>query len=204
MREAVRNETRAAYRVAILEAAARVFGRLGFHAAKMADIAAEAGVAAGTVYNYFKNKEEVFRSIVVHGHDKAYQQMLANSGIADPLERLKTWTRDGLAFLEENGVLFSIFIRLGGTTDFVQQRAVESLHEQAYARFNALTIAALSEAAAQGLVRKDIPPSDLALLLDGYNDAVIFAWARAGCPPGGLAAKADLVLDLFLRGAKPP
>ena len=43
----------------ILDAAIRTFGRRGFHEARIAEIAAAAGVAEGTVYLYFKNKEDL-------------------------------------------------------------------------------------------------------------------------------------------------
>jgi AcrR family transcriptional regulator len=47
----------------ILDAAIRVFASTGFHRARVADIAAEAGVAYGLVYHYFKNKEEILNTI---------------------------------------------------------------------------------------------------------------------------------------------
>jgi AcrR family transcriptional regulator len=47
----------------ILEAAVRVFARRGFGNATVAEIAEEADVAAGTIYNYFENKEDLFMSI---------------------------------------------------------------------------------------------------------------------------------------------
>ena len=50
-------------RTAILDAAIQVFARTGYHAARVSDIAEEAGIAYGLVYHYFKNKEEVLNSI---------------------------------------------------------------------------------------------------------------------------------------------
>lgn len=203
VREAVRSETRAAYREAILDAAGRVFGRLGFHDAKMADIAGEAGVAAGTVYNYFKNKDEVFRSMLARGHDIVFEKIYADRGVEDPLERLRAWTRTVFTFLEEHGVLFALYVRIGGTLDWLQKNTVDTLHEQAHARYYALSKAAMAEAAAMGLLRRDVPTDELAILLSGLTDATIFAWARAGCP-AGLRAKADPLFDFFLHGAKAP
>lgn len=48
----------------ILQAAARVFARLGYHRSSVADIAAEAGVAAGTIYLYFERKEDLLVRLV--------------------------------------------------------------------------------------------------------------------------------------------
>jgi TetR/AcrR family fatty acid metabolism transcriptional regulator len=50
-------------RTLILDAAVRVFARKGYHAARVGDIAAEAGVAHGLLYHYFDSKEEVLESI---------------------------------------------------------------------------------------------------------------------------------------------
>lgn len=54
---------RGAKREHILEAAIRVFARRGYHGARVSDIASEAGIAYGLVYHYFKNKEEILRTI---------------------------------------------------------------------------------------------------------------------------------------------
>jgi len=47
----------------ILEAAARVFAQKGYHAATTKEIASEAGVSEGTIYNYFQSKEDLLLSI---------------------------------------------------------------------------------------------------------------------------------------------
>jgi TetR/AcrR family fatty acid metabolism transcriptional regulator len=54
---------RGAKREHILEAAIRVFAQRGYHGARVSDIAAEAEIAYGLVYHYFKNKEEILRTI---------------------------------------------------------------------------------------------------------------------------------------------
>ena len=57
--------TPAVRRVLLLEAAERVFARLGFHGARMDDVAAEAGVAKGLLYRHFVSKEELFGALMV-------------------------------------------------------------------------------------------------------------------------------------------
>jgi AcrR family transcriptional regulator len=47
----------------LLDAAVRVFARKGYHAARVGDIAEEAGVAYGLLYHYFSSKEEVLRNV---------------------------------------------------------------------------------------------------------------------------------------------
>ena len=47
----------------ILDAAVCVFARMGYHGARVSDIAREAGIAYGLVYHYFTNKEEILNTI---------------------------------------------------------------------------------------------------------------------------------------------
>lgn len=58
-----RARTKAANRQAILVAARQVFARIGFDATTVRDIIRETDLAAGTFYNYFRSKEEVFEAI---------------------------------------------------------------------------------------------------------------------------------------------
>src|SRR5260221_7271322 len=77
-------------RQAILRAAIEVFANKGFFNSKVADIASEAGIADGTVYLYFKSKEDVLHSIF----DRAMADFIAEgkkelTGIGAPEERLR-------------------------------------------------------------------------------------------------------------------
>jgi AcrR family transcriptional regulator len=59
-----REATKAANRAAILEAAREVFGELGYGAASVRDIIRGTDLAAGTFYNYFPDKESIFRALI--------------------------------------------------------------------------------------------------------------------------------------------
>src|ERR1051325_11966244 len=88
-------------RSAILRAAIRVFAGNGYFNSKVADIAREAGVADGTVYLYFKSKEEILHSIFDRNMEEAIatgRTQLQN--IDDPREKLR---RIALLHLERLG-----------------------------------------------------------------------------------------------------
>src|SRR5437763_15200563 len=81
-------------REAILRAAIRVFARNGYFNAKVADVARVAGVADGTVYLYFKSKEEILHSIFDRGVETAIadaHQQIAD--LTDPREKLRRVAR---------------------------------------------------------------------------------------------------------------
>jgi AcrR family transcriptional regulator len=62
-----REQTKVANRQAILDAAREVFGELGYEAATVRDIIRRTGLAAGTFYNYYRSKEEVFAALADDG-----------------------------------------------------------------------------------------------------------------------------------------
>ena len=53
----------------ILDAAARQFARQRFHEVRMDDIAAEAEVSKGTLYSYFRDKEELYLALLARGSE---------------------------------------------------------------------------------------------------------------------------------------
>ncbi|MCA9690858.1 MAG: TetR/AcrR family transcriptional regulator [Nannocystaceae bacterium] len=205
VRETVRLETRAAYRQAILEAAEVVFGRVGYQSARMADVAAEAGVAAGTLYNYFKSKEEIFESILERAGDEFYGQFLAHINIEDPLARIDAFMRAAFQFMEERGGLFSLIFAGVGIVEWGEQRIHKrsTRNSEVHERIEQLTAEAVAAAVAAGQLRDDLSVDELTEMLRGLTDALVFAWYRRGCPPD-LAARVDVLLDIFLNGARKP
>ncbi|HEY9218816.1 MAG TPA: TetR/AcrR family transcriptional regulator, partial [Phenylobacterium sp.] len=65
-----REQTKVQNRQAILDAAREVFGELGYEAATVRDIIRRTGLAAGTFYNYYRSKEEVFAALADEGARK--------------------------------------------------------------------------------------------------------------------------------------
>ncbi|HEV2591755.1 MAG TPA: TetR/AcrR family transcriptional regulator [Gaiellaceae bacterium] len=86
----------------LVRAAIRVFARKGFHAARVGDIAEEAGVAHGLLYHYFKSKEDVLETIFRETWTRVVEATTAIEASGEPLvEQLRafatfflgTWTR---------------------------------------------------------------------------------------------------------------
>src|SRR5260370_27614713 len=110
-------------RAAILRAATRVFARNGYFNSKVAEIARAAGVADGTVYLYFKSKEEILHSIF----DRTMEEAIAEGRkliekLSDPREKLH---RIALLHLERLGAdrdLAIVFqVELRGSTKFMEE-----------------------------------------------------------------------------------
>ena len=84
-----REQTKVQNRQAILDAAREVFGELGYETATVRDIIRRTGLAAGTFYNYYRSKEEVFAALADDGARR----------FAPVLKQLRAETRDFESFV---------------------------------------------------------------------------------------------------------
>ena len=86
----------------IAQAALRLFARKGFAAGSVEEISAEAGIGKSTVYEYYRNKEELFVAAVQEGADQWFADLeMIGRETQDPVERLY---RIADLYLEDHGV----------------------------------------------------------------------------------------------------
>ena len=106
------SERRAQKRQSIVESAARLFAQEGFTHCEMERVAAEAGIAKGTLYLYFPGKQELFFACVDWGMSWMQQTVRAAAETAtDPLERIIIAIRAYLAFFEEHPEYVELLIQ---------------------------------------------------------------------------------------------
>jgi TetR/AcrR family fatty acid metabolism transcriptional regulator len=183
-------------REAILRAATRVFAHNGYFNSKVADIAREAGVADGTVYLYFKSKEEILHSIF----DRSVDDALAAARkqiemISDPREKLR---RIALLHLERLGadrdlaVVFQVELR--GSTKFMEEFSAAG-----FAEYLSLIRSSFEEGQRAGMFRADLNANVVAKILFGALDEMATNWILSK-RRYKLAPMADQVLDIFLTG----
>lgn len=89
-----REQTKVQNRQAILDAAREVFGELGYEGATVRDIIRRTGLAAGTFYNYYRSKEEVFAALADDGARRFAPILKSLRGRGGPLE---DFVRDAIA-----------------------------------------------------------------------------------------------------------
>lgn len=111
-----REATKQANRAAILEAAREVFADIGFGAATVRDIVRRTGLATGTFYNYFPDKESVLVALVEESAGEARVRVRAARQQATTLESL---VRDGFRayfdYLLEDRAMSELLRRNAGT-----------------------------------------------------------------------------------------
>jgi TetR/AcrR family fatty acid metabolism transcriptional regulator len=187
-----------AKRDAILRAAIDVFAERGYFNAQVADVARAAGIAAGTVYLYFKSKDDLLVSIF----ERSMREGLAAGRAAvadldDPRERLRRLARGHLARLGSDRNLAVVFqVELRQSTKFMERFSSTLLRD-----YLGLIREAIADGQRAGLFRADIKPTAAAKMLFGALDEMATNWILS-TRRYALEPEADLVLDLFINGAR--
>jgi AcrR family transcriptional regulator len=201
-RRTPRETARDAFRNSLREAAERVFVRSGFVTAKMTDIAAVAGVAVGTLYNYFDSKEEIFAEIFLVRSRELHDRLQPGLATPDPLARLESTVRTCFEYMDRHGALFALFVERGGTAEYDVQRLGGDVCEAEYTRFLRLLTDVVEAAVAAGELRRDVPVATIVALLSGAMNGAVYAWLKRR-RRGRVSAVVDDLLKLFLSGARP-
>lgn len=183
-------------RALILKAATKLFARRGFFNTQVADVAREAGIAAGTVYLYFRSKDDLLISIferTMHEGLEAARQALA--GVSDPVERLRRLARVHLTRLGQDRDLAVVFqVELRQSTKFMERCSSTLLQDYLHAIRDAV-----ADAQTAGRFRREVSPTFAAKMLYGALDEMATNWILSR-RRYALAAQADKVVDLFVNG----
>ena len=185
-------------RDAILRAAIDVFAERGFFNAQVADVARAAGVAAGTVYLYFKNKDDLLVSIFERSMREGLTMgRAAVVDLRDPGERLRRLARAHLARLGADRNLAIVFqVELRQSTKFMERFSATLLRD-----YLGLIREAIADGQRGGLFRADVKATAMAKMLFGALDEMATNWILSR-RRYSLEADADTVVDLFINGAR--
>ena len=183
-------------REAILRSAIKVFAQKGYFNSKVADVAKAAGIADGTVYLYFKSKDEILHSIF----DRAMEEFIAEgkreiSLIQEPDGRLRRIAQLHLEKLGADRNLAIVFqVELRGSTKFM-----EEFSGGGFAEYLDIIRQTIAEGQKANVFRQDIKPITAAKIFYGALDEMVTNWilSKRKYP---LAPMADEVLKIFFGG----
>jgi TetR/AcrR family transcriptional regulator, fatty acid metabolism regulator protein len=179
----------------ILQAAVEVFGKSSFENANISEIARRAGVAEGTIYQYFKNKQDLFFSIP-RERTKAFSEELDQhiQDVADPREKIRRFVWYYLYFFKTNpDYARSLMLEMRVSRNFRKSGSYKGIR-----RFTRQALEILREGQEQGIVRRDVDLYLLRQLLLGVLEHVVTRWLLKGEREDMLKyheALSDLVLN---------
>jgi TetR/AcrR family fatty acid metabolism transcriptional regulator len=183
-------------RDAIMRAAIDTFAARGFFNAQVADVARAAGVAAGTVYLYFRGKDDLLISIF----ERTMKEAIAAGRRSvdeqrDPVERLREIARLHLGRMGHDRSLAVVFqVELRQSTKFMERFSATHLRE-----YLGIIRDVIAEGQTNGVFRREINATLAAKLFFGALDEMATNWVLSQ-RRYALASEADAIVDLFVGG----
>ncbi|HEX3176109.1 MAG TPA: TetR/AcrR family transcriptional regulator [Methylomirabilota bacterium] len=180
----------------IIDAAVRVFARNGFYNSRVSDIAREAGIASGTIYLYFKTKDEILVTLFREKMAAFVASLRTDIGReAGPEAKIRRLVRLHFEVLEANPDMAEVVqVELRQGQKFFRGA---SAHE--VSAYFELIGSILADGVASGAFRRDLPVKVATKMLFGAMDQLTTSWVL-GKRGYRLADAAEPVANIFLKG----
>lgn len=180
----------------ILEAAVTVFAKSGFHESTISQIARAAGVADGTIYLYFKNKDD----ILVHFFNYKTRQVFARfreevDQAQTAIDKLRNLIRRHLNEFQKDRFMAVLY---QAETHRINRLAEEQIREM-HKMYLDLIAEIVEQGQVEGAIRRDLYVGLVKRYIIGGVDEVINTWLHSD-GKYDLTSMADPLVDLFIRG----
>jgi TetR/AcrR family fatty acid metabolism transcriptional regulator len=180
----------------ILEAAVRVFARQGFHQSTVAQIAKDAGVADGTIYLYFKNKDDIlvqFFSVRTKQVFESFRE--AVDAAENSIDKLRNLVRRHLAEFQrdkDGAVVYQVETHQNSRLAEAQIREMSKMYRDLISEI-------IEQGQQEGAIRKDLYVGLVKRFIIGAVDEVINTWLHTE-EHYDLVSMADPLVELFIKG----
>jgi AcrR family transcriptional regulator len=188
-----------AHREDILRAAGKVFAAKGFFQTTMSEIAQAAEFGTGTLYKYFKSKEDLYFTLIDEKTDEINRLVKAElSRKTSAIERIKKVLILELEFIERNRDFFRIYTSEGSRFEWsIKDDCGKKIHDKMVDYIHLL-----AQVLKEGMKTnelKPLDPLDLAHAFEGIIHSFIFEWliSPESYP---LISKVEIILEIFLKG----
>jgi len=180
----------------ILEAAVKVFARQGFYQSTVAQIAKEAGVADGTIYLYFKNKDDILVQFFSYRTKQVFDRFRAAVKKADNgLDKLRNLIRRHLTEFQRDRDMAVVY----QVETHQNSRLAESQIREMSVMYQDLVSEIIETGQQDGSIRKDLYVGLVKRFILGAVDEVINTWLHSE-KDYDLVSMADPLVELFIRG----
>ena len=195
-----RERLKASYHREILGAAQELFTANGYHNVTMNQIAEKAEFSVGTLYNFFKNKEDLYHSLVLEKcKEYAAIQYQALNRDAAILERVREFLSNAIRFFLDNTSLIRILLaETRGESFNLRSNLRKDARQIMYELADKIT-SVMEEGIQKNIFRK-CDPLHLTLALEGICQNFLFHFTD-NADQSSQELQTDIIFDLFTRGA---
>ena len=180
----------------ILEAAVRVFARQGFYQSTIAQIAKEAGVADGTIYLYFKNKDDILVQFFSYRTKQVFESFREEVDRAETsADKLRNLVRRHLTEFQrdrDGAVVYQVETHQSSRLAEDQIREMSQMYRDLISEI-------VEHGQQEGTIRKDLYVGLVKRFIIGAVDEVINTWLHSN-GEYDLVSMADPLVELFMTG----
>jgi AcrR family transcriptional regulator len=185
----------------ILAQAEKIFAAKGFHNVTMAEIASVSGFSIGSLYQFFKSKENLYSTMICEKLDLMYGQIRDEvENVENIIGKVEALIRAQLQFVEKNTDFCRLFLR--GETAALSE-IMTSLQEKlidAY-RHHLLFMENILKSGVKNGSLRSLPAREMARALFGLIRSSAIDWLISQSQESLISQK-DFIMDIFLRGEK--
>lgn len=188
---------REAKRQAILAAAIAVFAEKGYHSTKMADIARKAEMGKGTLYEYFRTKEELPKSIfglMIQAFDQQISQL--EQAHLDPVDAIMAGIQLCFQDLDEFAYVTPLVFEILGNKELDQSIGLSEDFEQWLECFNQFFITQIQAGQAQGQISSTLSAPIFARMLVSALDGMATHYCMFHFQPDFFTAQVSALKDM--------
>jgi AcrR family transcriptional regulator len=125
----------------ILEVAAQLFAKRHYHEVRMEDVALKAGVAKGTIYRYFEDKEDLYLGLILAGGERLFAEVeSALAAVDDPEEKIAIYVERTIQFFREYPYFFDLVQRIEASTTTSRLEALWAARKKFFDLVASLTV----------------------------------------------------------------
>jgi len=188
------------HRKEILDAALVLFSESGFHNVSMQQIAAKAEFAIGTLYNFFENKEALYRTLIRELTNKFLETLIsAIDSEEDEVEKLKNYVSAKAAVFRSNLAVIRLYHQETSGASFNIKASLDVEVRNQYNQFMVRLTKVFEDGMKKKRFKKIADPYYLALAVDSLTNAVLI-----GCledPENrSYSQDPDFLLNIFFKG----
>ena len=183
----------------IIEAATKIFAKKGFYKAKISEIAREAQVADGTIYIYFKNKDDILICLFEEQMKAVLDNMVIRiSEEDDPVKKLEKFALVHLQLVEQNKNMAEIIqVEVRQSSQFMKE-----YRNDPFVEYLELIADIIRQGQKEGLFKKEIIPGVAKRAFFGALDEMSRFWVLSSRRQYGIKTAAKQISEYFLVGIR--
>jgi len=184
----------------MLATALGLFSEKGYHNVSMHQIAEKAEFAIGTLYKFFRNKEDLYKALMLQQSDKFHDGLTeALNGSEDEVEKLRNYVKAKGELFRANVSMIRLYFAETRGASFNVMAGLDSEIRERYYRFMQTLASVFEKGMERERFRKVAAPYHLAVALDSLANAFLFLWLEMP-ERHPYPEDPDTILDILLKG----